>query len=108
MNENILAPLNQCEHTGLEQVIKVMTFGDGRVEVYIDNFGKKRILYLKKGEKYATSALWLDVDGTILWKYTDEHDRGNGYTRQLQCAASVMGIKWKQSKYMTEAGKACY
>lgn len=106
MNHTILNPMNQCTFTGLEKLHSRTEFNDGSVEVYVDNFNKKRIVF-KNGEGIV-SALWLDEYGNILWKYTDENFRGQRLTRQLQCVCSLLGIKWKSSDNLTEAGKACY
>ena len=82
------------------------------VRIYKDNFGQHRLVLSLYGSEYkdqsGLAALFLMPCGTIKYKCTAEHARGNNYTRQLALVAALHGIPVRASQWQTEAGKACY
>lgn len=109
-DHSVYAALNGCSETGLEKPHKYEVFPNGEiVRVYVDNFGQYRaVVFKSEAHTVGYSGVLLNVDGSVRWMFTDSAMRGKGTTRQLCCYMSSIGIRWRISEHLTEAGKACY
>lgn len=102
--------LNGCNETGLERLYSCQILPDGGViRVYLDNFGQYRaVVFKSEAHSVGYSGVLLNTDGSVRWMHTALHMRGKATTRQLCCYMSSIGIKWRISEHLTDAGKACY
>ena len=110
MNSTVYHALNQCSTTGLEVMVKSMTFPTGQlVRLYRDHVGRYRIVAFKTDAHLkGYSGILLMPDGEVYYKETCPSMRGFNTTRQLQACLTAWGIKWYRSQHLTEGGKACY
>lgn len=109
-DHTVYAALNGCSETGLEKPHKVERLPNGQiVRVFVDNFQQYRAT-ISESEAPETgySGVLLNPDGSVRWMHTRADMRGCRATRHLCAYMSSIGIRWRISEHLTEAGRACY
>lgn len=103
----ILKPMNQCNLTGQEQVVKSERIGVYRITVYKDNWGQHRVVLSDVHNKLNVSSILYDQYKIKRFQVTVEDYRGHRFTRQLHAYInSNCKGSFKHSENLTEAGLA--
>mgnify|MGYP003130851829 CR=1 FL=1 len=103
---NILVPVNQCPHTGIETIVKT-TYAGNNLDLIInqltDNYGRNRFT-LSLNNTVIASILF-DENNICMFRETHTNYRKQGLNKDLWAfAASILG-NIKHSDYMTEDGQ---
>lgn len=109
-DHTVYGALNECSETGLEKLHKFERLPNGQtVRVYVDNFKQYRaVICDSDAPTSGYSGVLLNPDRTIRWMHTRYDMRGSSTVRQLLGYMTSIGIKWKESEHLTEAGKGCF
>lgn len=105
--KEILKPLNRCNLTGIESVIKSERFNNLKIIITKDNYNQTRAVLIDvSNNSRIVSAILFDQFRIVRFKYTEPDYRGNNYTKQL-FAFTELTVKRKfyHSDNLTEAGE---
>ncbi|QDP60480.1 MAG: hypothetical protein GOVbin1096_108 [Prokaryotic dsDNA virus sp.] len=101
----ITMPVNQCNLTGVEKVIKSEVLGQYRITLMLDNFKQYRVILTDRENGLVVSAILFDQFRTVRFKYTLPAYRSQKLTRQLFAyTCSVTRKTFRHSDNLTTAG----